>query len=115
VEVEAAGPAPAFVRPAASGRLYARSGAERWQVPPSACAPPSSAASTIAFPGAATDAEAAVYLESLHADDLALACACIDGHDERLGALQSASCGRSCITRRARSQATTAGSWPIRM
>ncbi len=49
--------------------------------PPSVCTPPSSAASTIASPAPATDAEAAVYLESLHADDLALACACIDGHD----------------------------------
>ena len=49
--------------------------------PPNGCSWPSSAASTIGFPSAATDADAAVYLESLHADDLALACACIDGHD----------------------------------
>lgn len=33
------------------------------------------------FDGDATDDAAAVYLESLHLDDLALACACIDGHD----------------------------------
>ena len=48
---------------------------------PSALAPAVERSLDHRFPGAATDAEAAVYLESLHVDDLALACACIDGHD----------------------------------
>ncbi len=66
---------------AASGRLYARSGAERWQVPPDRLGAAVERSLDYRFSGAATDAEAAVYLESLHVDDLALACACIDGHD----------------------------------
>ena len=67
---------------AASGRLYARSGAERWQVPAERLRTAVERSLDHRFPGAATDAEAAVYLESLHVDDLALACACIDGHDD---------------------------------
>ncbi len=61
--------------------LYARSGAERWQVPPERLGAAVERSLDHRFAGAATDAEAAVYLESLHVDDLALACACIDGHD----------------------------------
>ncbi len=67
---------------AASGRLYARSGAERWQVPAERLRAAVERSLDHRFPGAATDAEAAVYLESLHVDDLALACACIEGHDD---------------------------------
>lgn len=66
---------------AAGARLYARSGAERWQVPANRLREAVERSLDHRFPGAATDAEAAVYLESLHVDDLALACACVDGHD----------------------------------
>ena len=61
--------------------MYARSGAERWQVPAERLRMAVERSLDHRFPGAVTDAEAAVYLESLHVDDLALACACIDGHD----------------------------------
>lgn len=62
-------------------RLYARSGAERWQVPPERLRLAVTRSLDHRFPGKATASEAAVYLDSLHADDLALACACMDGHD----------------------------------
>jgi len=62
-------------------RLYARSGADRWQVSAQRLQLAVERSVDHRFPSAATAAEAAVYLESLHADDLALACACIDGHD----------------------------------
>lgn len=62
-------------------RLYARSGAERWQVAPERLWLAVTRSLDHRFPDAATSSEAAVYLESLHADDLALACACMDGHD----------------------------------
>ncbi len=69
------------VEAAASRRLYARSGADRWQVSAERLHPAVERSLDHRFSGAATGADAAVYLESLHADDLALACACIDGHD----------------------------------
>jgi RNA polymerase sigma-70 factor, ECF subfamily len=62
-------------------RLYARSGADRWQVSAERLHLAVERSLDHRFSGAATEADAAVYLESLHADDLALACACIDGHD----------------------------------
>lgn len=62
-------------------RLYARSGAERWQVAPERLRLAVARSLDHRFPGGATAAEAAVYLDTLHADDLALACACTDGHD----------------------------------
>ena len=62
-------------------RLYARSGADRWQVSAQRLQLAVERSLAHRFPSAATDAEATIYLESLHADDLALACACIDGHD----------------------------------
>ncbi len=64
-----------------AGRLYARSGADRWQVSAERLHLAVERSLDHRFPNAATEADAAVYLESLHADDLALACACIDGHD----------------------------------
>ena len=66
---------------AASARLYARSAAARWQVPAERLRVAIERSLDHRFPGAVTDPEAAVYLESLHLDDLGLACACIDGHD----------------------------------
>jgi RNA polymerase sigma-70 factor (ECF subfamily) len=66
---------------AASALLYARSEAERWQVSAERLHVAIERSLDHRFPGAVTDLEAAVYLESLHLDDLALACACIDGHD----------------------------------
>ncbi len=66
---------------AASGRLYARSGAERWQVSVERLRLAVARSLNHRFPGGAEDQDASVYLESLHADDLALACACMDGHD----------------------------------
>jgi len=70
VEVEAGNP-----------RLYARSGAERWQVPAERLQAAVERSLAHRFPVAASDSETAIYLESLHLDDLGLACACIDGHD----------------------------------
>ena len=61
--------------------MYARSGAERWQVPAERLHAAVERSLAHRFPVPVTDSETAVYLESLHADDLALACACIDGHD----------------------------------
>jgi len=69
------------VEAAASRRLYARSGADRWQVSAERLHLAVERSLDHRFSGAATEADAAVYLASLHADDLALACACIDGHD----------------------------------
>jgi RNA polymerase sigma-70 factor (ECF subfamily) len=66
---------------AASARMYARSAAARWQVPAERLRVAIERSLDHRFPGAVTDSETAVYLESLHLDDLALACACIDGHD----------------------------------
>ncbi len=66
---------------AASARLYARSDAARWQVSPERLRVAIARSLDHRFDGDATDDAAAVYLESLHLDDLALACACIDGHD----------------------------------
>jgi RNA polymerase sigma-70 factor, ECF subfamily len=62
--------------------MYARSGAERWQVPAERLCEAIERSLDHRFPNAATEPDAAVYLESLHLDDLALACACIDGHDD---------------------------------
>jgi RNA polymerase sigma-70 factor (ECF subfamily) len=66
---------------AGNRRLYARSGAERWQVPAERLQAAVERSLAHRFPVAASDSETAAYLESLHADDLGLACACIDGHD----------------------------------
>lgn len=62
------------------GRLYADSGAARWDVSASAWAEAlfTSAAHRFGDPQAASDVRA--YLESLHLSDLALACACREGH-----------------------------------
>lgn len=69
------------VEAAASRRLYARSGADRWQVSAERLHLAVERSLHYRFPTEAAAADAAVYLESLHADDLALSCACIDGHD----------------------------------
>ena len=62
-------------------RLYARSGADRWQVSAERLQLAVERSLDHRFSTAASEADIAVYLESLHADELALACACIDGHD----------------------------------
>jgi RNA polymerase sigma-70 factor (ECF subfamily) len=66
---------------AGNRRLYARSGAERWQVPAERLEAAVERSLAHRFPVSASDSETAVYVESLHLDDLGLACACIDGHD----------------------------------
>ena len=63
-------------------RLYERSGAARWAVPREAFAAVLEASASHAFrEGLPGDRELATYLDSLHLEDLALACACQAGSD----------------------------------
>ena len=64
-------------------RLYRDSGAERWQVSPAALKAALDRSAAKAFTGRHPSAdEVDRYVRSLHLADLALACACADGHDE---------------------------------
>ena len=63
-------------------RLYAASGAARWDVPREAFEASLEASLRHRWPGASPpDREAVRYLESLALEDLALACACRAGHE----------------------------------
>jgi RNA polymerase sigma-70 factor (ECF subfamily) len=62
-------------------RLYRQAKADRWRLPSPAFANALEASCAKAFPdGEARFTELARYLESLHLEDLALACACAEGH-----------------------------------
>ncbi len=63
---------------------YERSGAARWQVASSALATAIASAVAHRFGGTATPSEKDVemFIAGLHVEDLALACACADGHPE---------------------------------
>jgi RNA polymerase sigma factor (sigma-70 family) len=64
-------------------RLYRRARAERWRVPVSDFADALRASVAHAFKGReAADAAVDRYLDSLHLEDMALACACTRGDDE---------------------------------
>jgi RNA polymerase sigma-70 factor (ECF subfamily) len=64
-------------------RLYDRAGAGRWAVTRSRWTDSLTASLSRAFPDQVPSSrEAERYLESLHLQDLALACACADGHNE---------------------------------
>lgn len=63
-------------------RLYRRSGAEQWGLPESDFSAALARSAARRFAGSPpASAEAGQYLESLHLDDLALACACARGHE----------------------------------
>ena len=63
-------------------RLYRDSGAERWGVNPATLKAALDRSVAKAFSGRTPSAdEVARYARSLHLADLALACACVDGHD----------------------------------
>jgi len=63
-------------------RLVDSAGAARWDVPTEQFAGVLEASADRAFAGRAPDArDVARYLEALHLEDLALACACANGHD----------------------------------
>lgn len=63
---------------------YRRSGAGRWQVQPETFAAAVAISVRARFGDAAAASAAAIdaYIDSLHVEDLALACACRDGHGE---------------------------------
>jgi RNA polymerase sigma factor (sigma-70 family) len=64
-------------------RLYRKAKAQRWKLPRTAFASALEASLAKAFPERDPDpGERARYLESLHVEDLALACACSLGEDE---------------------------------
>jgi RNA polymerase sigma-70 factor, ECF subfamily len=64
-------------------RLYARSGAERWQLPAEVLLNALERSAEKAFAGRApTGRELERYYDALHLADLALACACAMGRDE---------------------------------
>ena len=64
-------------------RLYQTAQAERWHVDRNAFAATLEASLNKAFPEASADSQAfARYLNGLHLQDLALACACANGHEE---------------------------------
>lgn len=66
--------------PAVAARLYRAAKAERWGVPPAAFAAALETSCAKAFKGAhPSGRDLARYLESLHLEDLALACACALG------------------------------------
>jgi len=68
--------------PAAVERLHRRAHADRWAVPREAFAEALERSVRRALPGAMLDSrEANRYLDSLHLEDLALACACAAGHE----------------------------------
>ena len=63
-------------------RLYRDSGAQRWGVNPATLKAALDRSVAKAFPGRTPSAdEVDRYARSLHLADLALACACVDGHD----------------------------------
>lgn len=73
----------AAVDDAALRDLYARSGAGRWGVAPAVLGAAVARAVSHRFGDAAPDArEVRAFVDGLHADDLALACACADGHPD---------------------------------
>jgi RNA polymerase sigma-70 factor, ECF subfamily len=75
--------APGLVDPVLADRLFRRSGADRWSVPRSDFAAALERSVRYRFKGAApARAETGAYIEALHHEDLALACACARG-DER--------------------------------
>jgi RNA polymerase sigma-70 factor (ECF subfamily) len=61
-------------------RLYRKSGAERWDVSLERLTAALASSVEKRF-GGSLSGDVAQYLESLHVEDLALACACIDGHE----------------------------------
>jgi RNA polymerase sigma-70 factor, ECF subfamily len=63
-------------------RLYERSNAARWNVPSSRFASALEVSVTRALGDASDLGEVERYLSGLHLEDLALACACADGHDD---------------------------------
>jgi RNA polymerase sigma-70 factor (ECF subfamily) len=68
---------------AAAVRLYEKSAAARWSVPPAALDAALAASVARAFAGRdPSEREVERYLASLHVEDLALALACAAGHDE---------------------------------
>src|SRR5262245_40689631 len=62
-------------------RLHARAHAERWAVPVERFAEALEASAAKALPEAPAQGELDRYLSGLHLEDLALACACADGHE----------------------------------
>lgn len=80
VEVMASAPAIVRADDPVVARLYERAGAARWGVPLETFAAALDRSARHALGGEAPDrAATARYLESLHLEDLALACACRDG------------------------------------
>src|SRR5687767_12151838 len=69
------------VQPAVVDRLYRQARADRWDLAPErfASALERSAKKAFAAPPDGRDLER--YVSSLHLDDLALACACAEGHE----------------------------------
>lgn len=78
--VQALAPGPP-VDPQTIGRLYEFSGAARWQLTPEQFAAALRRSVDHRFPASADAAAVDAYLSSLHAGDLALATACVDGRD----------------------------------
>jgi RNA polymerase sigma factor (sigma-70 family) len=75
-------PAQAGEHPAARASLYARSGAERWGVTPKRFAEALERSAARRFPTGTRDpAQLERYWNSLHLEDLALACGCADGDE----------------------------------
>ena len=63
-------------------RLYRQAKADRWHLPPAVLAEALEASAARVFAGKAVDArDLERYLESLHLEDLALACACAAGEE----------------------------------
>ena len=62
-------------------RLYRRARADRWSLPTGTFAAALDASARRALTGTVEPRELTRYLESLHLEDLALACACALGHD----------------------------------
>jgi len=62
-------------------RLYRRAKADRWALPPDAFAAALDASVERASPAPSNPRELERYLNGLHLEDLALACACAAGHD----------------------------------
>jgi RNA polymerase sigma-70 factor len=68
--------------PSVAERLYAKSGAARWEVPVARLQEALEASVAKAFAGRRpTPQEIDRYVETLHVADLALACGCADGHE----------------------------------
>ena len=62
-------------------RLYTRADAGRWSVPVTRFAEALEASAARAFTTAPSPREVERFLDSLHVGDMALACACTDGHE----------------------------------